>query len=126
MLRRGLSPSFHVPGTLVGITWLLSLGISQSELPYWNVPPRQVTEPRVGTNQQYLGVGKGVDWKDGAGPFLFVFPFFFGYTLWHAGSQFPDQGSNPRPLQWNCRVLTTGPPGKSLHSYFLMLGFQGT
>ena len=25
----------------------------------------------------------------------------------------PDQGSNPRPLQWKCRILTTGPPGKS-------------
>ena len=27
--------------------------------------------------------------------------------------KFPDQGSNPCPLQWKCRVLTTGPPGKS-------------
>jgi len=26
---------------------------------------------------------------------------------------FPDQGSNPCPLPWECRVLTTGPPGKS-------------
>ena len=24
------------------------------------------------------------------------------------GSQFPDQGSNPCPLQWKHRVLTTG------------------
>ena len=31
----------------------------------------------------------------------------------HVGSEFPDQGSNPPPLQWKCRVLTTGPPGKS-------------
>lgn len=58
-IRRGLSPSFHVPGTLMGITWLLGLGISQSELPYWNVAPRQVTEPRVGTSQQYLDAGEG-------------------------------------------------------------------
>ena len=29
------------------------------------------------------------------------------------GSQFPDQGSNLRPLHWKCGVLTTGPPGKS-------------
>ena len=34
----------------------------------------------------------------------------------HAGSQFPDQGSNPCPLHWENRVLTTGPPGKSLVS----------
>ena len=27
----------------------------------------------------------------------------------------PDQGSNPRPLQWKCRVITTG-PGKSLRN----------
>ena len=26
---------------------------------------------------------------------------------------FSDQGSNLRPLQWKCRVLTSGPPGKS-------------
>ena len=27
---------------------------------------------------------------------------------------FPDQGSNPHPLQWKCKVLTTGPPEKFL------------
>ena len=30
------------------------------------------------------------------------------------GIQFPNQGSNPCPLHWKRRVLTTGPPGKSL------------
>ena len=25
----------------------------------------------------------------------------------------PQPGVEPRPLQWKCRVLTTGPPGKS-------------
>ena len=41
--------------------------------------------------------------------------------LWHAeslvaacGIQFPDQGLNSGPLLWECRVLATGPPGKSL------------
>ena len=29
------------------------------------------------------------------------------------GIQFPDQGSNPGPLHWECGVLATGPPGKS-------------
>ena len=29
----------------------------------------------------------------------------------------PDQGSNPRPRQRKCRILTTGPPGKSLDSH---------
>ena len=26
---------------------------------------------------------------------------------------FPDQGSNPGPLHWECEVIATGPPGKS-------------
>ena len=48
--------------------------------------------------------------------YVFFFFFFFGYATRHAGSQFPDQGSNPRPLQWKRGVLTTGLPGKSLQS----------
>lgn len=32
-----------------------------------------------------------------------------------AGSQFPEQGLNPRPLQGKLRDLTPGPPGKSLN-----------
>ena len=41
-----------------------------------------------------------------------------------------NQGSNPRPWQWNCRVLTKGPPGtsqgnswstKKLEGYFIFL-----
>ena len=27
--------------------------------------------------------------------------------------KFPDQGSNPYPLDWKCRVLTNGLPGES-------------
>ena len=34
-------------------------------------------------------------------------------ALRHLGSQFPDQGSNPRPPALEGRLLTTGPPGKS-------------
>ena len=26
----------------------------------------------------------------------------------------PEQGSNPGPLHWECAILATGPPGKSL------------
>ena len=32
--------------------------------------------------------------------------------MWHAGSEFPDQGSDLCPLQWKHRVLITGPSGK--------------
>ena len=35
-----------------------------------------------------------------------------------AGSYFPDQGLNLRPLQWKLGVLTTGPPGKPRHYYY--------
>lgn len=37
-----------------------------------------------------------------------------GCTMWHAGSWFLDQGSNPCSLQRQHGVLTTRPPGKSL------------
>ena len=37
----------------------------------------------------------------------------FGQATRLAGSYFPDQGSNPCPLQWKRGVLTAGPPGKS-------------
>ena len=54
-------------------------------------------------------------------PFFFFFFFFFksfkkgfGCTMWHAGSWFPDLGSNLCPLHWKCRVLTTILPGKSI------------
>ena len=39
--------------------------------------------------------------------------FCFAHATRHAGSYFPDQGSNPCPLQWKHGVLTIGPPGKS-------------
>ena len=36
--------------------------------------------------------------------FLLVIP----WGMWN----FPNQGWNPCPLQWNCSILTIGPPGK--------------
>ena len=45
------------------------------------------------------------------------FPPVFGCTVWHVESLFPEKGSNPFPLQWQCRVLTTGLPGKSHKSF---------
>ena len=49
--------------------------------------------------------------------------FFFGHAIWHVGLQFPDQGSNPFPLHWKLRVLTTGPPGKSLFLSFFFFNY---
>ena len=38
-----------------------------------------------------------------------------GSSVAVCGIQFPDQRSTLGPLHWECRVLTTGPPGKSQH-----------
>ena len=35
---------------------------------------------------------------------LYLFFFFFPQTAWRVGSSFPDQGLNPCPLQWKCRL----------------------
>ena len=42
----------------------------------------------------------------------------FGLLLGPCGIEFPDQGSNPGPLHWECAVLITGLPGKSQVFYF--------
>ena len=39
----------------------------------------------------------------------------FGCSAQHAGSWFPKQGSNPCPLQWKRRVLTTEWPGNFMN-----------
>ena len=41
----------------------------------------------------------------------FLFFFFFGRAKRPVGSWFPNQGWNPRPLQWKRGALTTGPQG---------------
>ena len=48
-----------------------------------------------------------------------IFLFFWRHRMacgWDLS--FPDQGSNPRPLHYAHRVLTTGPPGKSPFLFF--------
>ena len=47
-----------------------------------------------------------------------IFTIFFFFWPRHAGSEFPDQGSNLHPLHGEHGVLTTGPPGKSLFTIF--------
>ena len=53
-------------------------------------------------------------------PFSFFLSFFSGHAEHPVGSQFPDQGSNPGPLQWKHGVLTTGPPGNSRGTFFYL------
>ena len=47
----------------------------------------------------------------------FVFVFFF-FNQSNIMQDLSSQGSDPCPLQWKCRVLTTGPPGKSQSLWF--------
>ena len=42
-------------------------------------------------------------WPSGT---VWIFSFLFGHSTWHAN--FPDQESNPCPLQWKHGILTTG------------------
>ena len=50
--------------------------------------------------------------------FFLLFYFLATPKILVFGSQFPDQGSNLHPLHWECGILTTGPPGKSLGPSF--------
>ena len=43
--------------------------------------------------------------------------FYFGRAQRHAGSQLPDQGSKPRPMQWKHGVLSNGLSWKSWHAH---------
>ena len=48
------------------------------------------------------------------------FIIFYFLTMPQAcGIQFPDQGMNLHPLHWKCRVVTTGPLGKSFAFFIL-------
>ena len=45
--------------------------------------------------------------------------------VWHAGPQFPDQGSDLRPLYRKLGVLTAGPSGKSCGTEVLTVTHSG-
>ena len=59
--------------------------------------------------------------------FFILFNYLAVLGLAACGIQFPEQGMNPGPMHWECGVLATGPPGKSLwlplitNLYFLNL-----
>ena len=52
---------------------------------------------------------------------LMVTFFFFFLAAPRGMRNFPNQVSNPRPLQWKRRIFTTGPPGKSLVTFKISL-----
>lgn len=69
---------------------------------------------------QHFGEPERGDAAESTCLFLF-FSFFFGLAvqLGGGGSNFPDQGLNPQPRQWERRALITGSPGNS-HLCFLL------
>ena len=86
----------HQNGSIC-ITWCLVRNM-KSEFPpwtYWSV----TLGMRLGNLYLTLPTGEPAALES---YYNFFFFFFFGV-----------QGLSPRPLQWRCRVLTTGPPGKS-------------
>ena len=53
-----------------------------------------------------------------------IIPFFFGCAA--CGILVPRLGIEPSPMHWKRRVLTTGPPGKSLKDIILSERIQET
>ena len=73
-------------------------------------------------NYLYVFLPKSEDFKTWHNPFFCCLSLkkkYFGHA--HEACGIFDQELNPCPLQWKGRVLTTGPPGKSL---FLYLSFR--
>ena len=52
--------------------------------------------------------------------FALSYLLILGNTSKHVGTCFPNQGSNLCRLQWKYGVLTTGPPGKSHTTIFIL------
>ena len=55
--------------------------------------------------------------------FLYFSEYFFLFSFWphHTACRTSaNQGSNPSPLKWKHRVLTTGPPRKSFLNIFII------
>ena len=56
---------------------------------------------------------------------MYVFIHFFGCSVQHVGSQFPNQGLNSSSLRWKHKVLTTGLPGNSLYLFMYFFNTNG-
>ena len=54
----------------------------------------------------------------------FLFLFIQLHRVLVGAHEIPDQIWNPGPLYWECGVLATAPPGKSLEYYLLLEGLQ--
>ena len=52
---------------------------------------------------------------------IYLFIWLLPLLVVACGIYFPDQGSNPGPLHWECGVSTTGLQGKSLSLFLYMV-----
>ena len=78
---------------------------------------REVTGEHGGTSKDaccWRALCRGMLWCD----LCFCFKFYFIWLCWvlvvACGVEPADQGWNPSPLHWECRVLATGAPGQSV------------
>ena len=67
----------------------------------------------ISINQHHASCQHQLHYQAMVGLLSLYFIVFFLLAAQHVGSQFPNLGLNPRPMQWKHGVLTTGPPGKS-------------
>ena len=63
----------------------------------------------------------GYTFKKVVSHYFFSFLFYLPATPSGMWGQFPDQESNLHLLHWKHRVLTTGPPGKTVLFKFVFL-----
>ena len=93
-------------------------GFSWTEQAQQALGTRSHVNPTILMIQRGLGVSacvlNGAVTKPRHIPFIYLF-----LPTWHIGYSFPDQGSNLCHLHWECGVLTTGLPGKSLCAFLI-------
>lgn len=96
-VRGGLSSPLCVSRTLTGITCLLGISISLSELLHWNLAPRQGSEPRVAQTSGASWCRGGVQTgKIGLGHFHF---YFLVLDFQRTRGTCPGTGITPPPIQ---------------------------
>ena len=92
-------------GRCRGRRWVM--GIHSALLTGSQEASQRVPEPQDRQFGTSVRVSSGIPVnRQGAGEEEYPFYLFlkkkiyFGYVVWHMGSQFPNQGSNPHFLQW--------------------------
>ena len=91
-----------------GVCWAAVYGVAQSQTQLKRLSSSSFPGEPNG-KEPACGRDVGSSWLC-----LLVYIFYFLTTL-PVGSYFPNQELNPHCLKWKCRVLTAGPPGKSLN-----------